>query len=141
MIDWFLMMFDIVKLYLLSDWPVDIQIGALLTSSCGISGIQVTIKAGGPLVYSYCCICLFYNIVWCILYIGGKKEYRIKILSLNSISFFYQRYKWQIYINIAWATVIMYDTFLGHASHSGDQMLWDGVRRHPSCVYISSNLN
>ena len=30
MIDWFLMMYDIVKLYLFSDWPVDIQIGALL---------------------------------------------------------------------------------------------------------------
>ena len=70
-----------------------------------------------------------------------KKEYRIKILSMNSISFFYQRYTWQIYINIAWATVIMYDTFLGHESHSGDQMLWDGVRRHPSCVYISNNLD
>ena len=59
MIDWFLMMSDIVELYLFSDWPVDIQIGVLLTSYCGFSDIQVTIKAGGPLVYSYCYIWFF----------------------------------------------------------------------------------
>ena len=52
MLDWFLMMSDI-------DWPVDIQIEALLTSYCEFSDIQVTMKAGGPLVYSYCCICFF----------------------------------------------------------------------------------
>ena len=69
MLDWFLMMSDIVKLYLFSDWPVDIQIEALLTSFCDFSDIQVTMKAGGPLVYSYCCICFFmilYN-VFCTL--------------------------------------------------------------------------
>ena len=26
------------------------------------------------------------------------------------------------------------DKFLGHLSHSGDQLLWVGVRRRPSCV-------
>ena len=54
-------MSDIVELNLFSDWPVDIQIGVLLTSYCGFSDSQVTIKADGPLVYSYCCICFFLN--------------------------------------------------------------------------------
>ena len=53
------MMYDIVKLYLFSDWPVDTQIGALLTSYCGFSGIQVTIKTGGPL-FLFLLLFLFY---------------------------------------------------------------------------------
>ena len=61
MIDWYLMISSaIVELYLFSDGPVDIQIGALLTRHCGVSDIQVTIKAHGPLVYYHCCICFFY---------------------------------------------------------------------------------
>ena len=55
----------IVELYLFSDGPVDIQIGALLTSHCGVSDIQVTIKAHGPLVYYHCCICFFIRFVHC----------------------------------------------------------------------------
>ena len=71
---------------LLSNFPVDIRIEALLTRFFGFFDIQVTIKAGGPLPYSYCC--LFTNIVKCILYIGGQIEFGIKILSFNFISFF-----------------------------------------------------
>ena len=30
--------------------------------------------------------------------------------------------------------VYICDPFLGHLSHSGDLLLWVGVRRRPSCV-------
>ena len=43
-------------------------------------------------------------------------------------------------INIAMDIVIMNDTFLGQVSHSGDQLLWDGVHRHSSCININKNL-
>ena len=43
-------------------------------------------------------------------------------------------------ITIAMDIVIMYVTFLGQVSHSGDQLLWDGVHRHSSCININKNL-